>query len=884
LWIADFRLSKLSFPEIRIDSRFKKGLVCDQYMSDSTGNNPEEHARDLSQISRVIADTASDAIITIDENSTILFVNHAAERIFGYARTELIGQSLTMLMPEYLRHLHRAGLQRHIATGERHIAWQAVELPGLHKSGREVPLELSFGDFTEDGGRFFTGIARDITERRKLERRLAAQFQVARILAESGSLAHAAPALLQSICESLGWEMGQLWEVDREASILRWVAAWHVPSLAAAEFEAASRSRTFTAGLGLPGRIWSTRAADWISDIEADTNFPRGPVAAKAGLRSAFAFPITLGEEVSGVMEFFSRDSQPPDQVLLDMMSSIGTQTGQFVQRQRAEEERVRLFDREQRARHEVETAIDRMARVQTVTDIALSHISLERLLAELLDRVRDAMDVDTVVIMLLEGNDLAAWATKGLELDARIRVPLGAGFAGRIAKQKAPMVVDDIDTAELYTPFLRQKGVKSLLGVPLLVEGRVVGVIHVGRKVRRPFTEDDTRLLQLVAFRVALAIDNARLFEEEFLTTISHELRTPLTPLIGWIHMIRNGMLPANESDHGLEVIEKNSQALKRLINDLLDMSAILTGKMRMEELPVSLAEVVTEAIETVRPLAVARDIRLDVAFRDWQNETVSGDRARLVQVFWNLFNNAIKFSSPGGYVQVNCEANGEEAIVRVEDNGQGIAADFVPHVFERFRQADGSKTRAHGGLGLGLALVKSFVEAHKGRVEVESQGLGQGSRFTVHLPRKASLEVPSRSKRQAKIETVPAGARLMVVEDDPDTLEMLKATLEARGFQVTTRQSAAEMLATPPGPVDLLISDIGMAEMDGFEMNKRLRKLPDFQNVPAIALSGYASQKDADSALVAGFNAHVSKPVDPRELIRLIEELLQKRARPES
>lgn len=864
-------------------------------MSDSTTPNIEHQLGDLYKITRVIADTASDAIVTIDEHSTMLFVNRATEKIFGYAREELIGQSLTMLMPDYLRQVHSAGLQRYLTTGERHISWEAVDLPGLHKNGHEIPIEVSFGEFTENGQRFFTGIARDISERRRLERRLSAQFQVGRILAESESLAASAPALLQAISESLGWDVGQIWEVDREAGTLRWLGVWHDPSLQVAEFEDASRNRTFTRNVGLPGRIWATGASDWISDIEADTNFPRAPFAAKAGLRSAFGFPITLGAEVSGVMEFFSRDSQPPDQVLLDMMSGIGNQIGQFVERKRAEEERVRIFDREQRARHEVEAAIDRMARVQSVTDIALSHLSLDRLLAELLDRVHDAMDVDTVVILLLEeDNDLVAWATKGLELDVRIRVPLGSGFAGRIAEQKSPMVVDDIETTELHTPFLKERGVKSLLGVPLLLGGRVLGVIHVGRMVRRPFTDDDTRLLQLVAFRVALAIDNARLYEEErkarheaeaasrskdeFLTTISHELRTPLTPVIGWIHMIRNGILPAKEADHGLLVIEKNSHALKRLINDLLDMSAILTGKMRMEELPVSLGAIISEAVETVRPLAREREIEMDVAFRGWQDETVNGDRARLLQVFWNLLSNAIKFSSPGGHVRVNCESNGRDVIVQVEDSGQGIAPDFLPFVFERFRQADGSKTRIHGGLGLGLSLVKSFVEAHHGHVEAESAGLGQGSRFTVRLPRNRPGAVPATGEIAASdARAKSASARLVIVEDDEDTLEMLKATLGARGFDVITCESAAEMLETAPRmQVDLLISDIGMPEMDGFEMIKQLRTIPGFQKIPAIALSGYASKDDSDRALMSGFNAHVSKPIDPAELISLVERLL--------
>ena len=208
----------------------------------------------------------------------------------------------------------------------------------------------------------------------------------------------------------------------------------------------------------------------------------------------------------------------------------------------------------------------------------------------------------------------------------------------------------------------------------------------------------------------------------------------------------------------------------------------------------------------------------------------------------------------------------------MRIQDAGQGIAPDFLPFVFERFRQADGSKTRLHGGLGLGLALVKSFVEAHNGTVEAESNGVDQGSRFTVRLPRRQTQVEPRVSSRLnlKPARNQPQGVHLMIVEDDPDTLEMLRATLEARGFRVTACESAAETLAAAPGTqVDLIISDIGMPEMDGFQMIKRLRELPGYQDVPAIALSGYASEKDADSALAAGFNAHVSKPVDPAELV---------------
>lgn len=641
--------------------------------------------------------------------------------------------------------------------------------------------------------------------------------------------------------------------------------------------------------------IWAGRAPQWILDVAGDTGFTRGVLAARANLHSMFGFPIKLGDEVSAIMEFFSRERQSPDDSLLELMTAIGTQIAQFIQREHAETERSKLFEREQRARLELEATMHRMHQVQIVTEVALSHLSLDKLLTELLDRVRDAMDVDTVVILLLEEDDkLVAWATKGLELDVGIRVPLGAGFAGRVAAQKEPIAIDELRDSDTHTPFLRERGVRSLLGVPLLIEGRVLGVIHVGRRTFRPFTDDDTRLLELVAFRIALAIDNARLFEEEraarheaeaasrakdeFLTTISHELRTPLTPIIGWVHMIRNGLLSQKESVHGLEVVEKNSHALKRLINDLLDMSAILSGKMRMEQKSVQLQSAVHEAVEMVRPTAENHGVQLEIVSGKLSEALVTGDRTRLVQAFSNLLDNAIKFSPAGGLVKIGYDTAGSIATISVEDHGCGISSEFLPFVFERFRQEDGSKTRAHGGLGLGLALVKSFVESHHGTVKAESAGQGLGARFVVTLPCTPVIAVEAAGV-SAEVPREPAVAHLMIIEDDADTLEMLRATLETHGFRVTACESAAETLRlAPENAVDLIISDIGMPNMDGFEMIRRLRELENYERVPAIALSGYASRKDVNAALAAGFDAHISKPVDPRELLKLIKRFVKR------
>ena len=647
--------------------------------------SPHERFSGLDEFSRVIADTTSDGIITIDGDSTILFANRATHEIFGYAHDELIGQPLTILMPDYLRELHRDAVKRYLADQERHILWSAVEMPGRHKDGRHLSLEISFSEFTENGAQRFTGIVRDTTDRKQIETRLTVQYQTARILAEADSLEAAAPKLLRAICRSLGWSLGQLWLVDRDADLIRWVASWHEGSDGAAEFETASRSRVFVRGAGFPGVIWSAGTSQWITDY-AKENLPRSDLAAQTDLQTAFGFPIKLGEEVSGVMEFFAPDRQTRDSSMVEVMMAIGNQIGQFVERKRAQRELADLLAREQRARLELETAMNRMRQVQTVTEVALSHLSLDKLLAELLDRVRDAIDVDTVTILLLEeGDTLVAWATKGLDLDLHIHVPVGSGFAGRIAAQKAPLVIDNVDNADLYTPFLREHGVKTLLGVPLLLEGRVLGVLHVGRRSPRPFSADDTRLLQLVAFRVALAIDNARLFAEErearqeaeaanrakdeFLTTLSHELRTPLTPVIGWVHMVRTGMLPPDEIDHGLSVIEKNAHALKRLINDLLDMTAILSGKMRMEELPVHITRVLNEAVETARPFAESRNVHIEVSFRDWHDEVVTGDSTRLGQVFGNLLHNAIKFSAAGGQIHVTCATEDDDVVMTFAD-----------------------------------------------------------------------------------------------------------------------------------------------------------------------------------------------------------------------
>jgi PAS domain S-box-containing protein len=854
--------------------------------------------------SRILAETASDAIITIDTESTMLFVNKAAERIFGYSEQEMVGSKLTMLMPEYLRHLHREGLKNYVATGQKHISWEAVELPGLHRSGNEITLELSFNEFDRNGERFFTGIARDVSKRKQDERRLALQHSVAEILANANIIDDAAPKLLQTICQNLDWQIADFWLVDRNDDVLHLVSNWQHDTIThAEEFEAINRQVRFPQGESFPGKIWLERKPIWVADFGRD-NFPRSAAAARANLHSAYGFPIIIGDQVFGVIELFSSRQRDPDQLMLDTLVAIGSQIGQFIDRKSHEQQLVTALAAAQEARLEAESLTMRLSALQRMTDAALARYSVDEVIAESLNRVREVLNVDTVAILLLEteGDELIAWAAQGLEEEVEfgVRIPVGKGFAGRIVAENKPRIVKDVSQADVYNPLLREKGIKSLLGVPLLIEGRPIGVLHVGKLELTDFTGEDVRLLELAADRIALAIENARLHEEqvaalfeaeaankakdEFLTILSHELRTPLTPIIGWIHMMQNGILPEADVTKVLAVMNRNAYSLKRLINDLLDMSAILSGKMRIEETPVSVASVLEESVDTMGPYARDSKVQLKLkAPEDAADAIVTGDRNRLNQAFCNIIHNAIKFSAPGNQVQIGLELDRDDVVVRIKDQGEGIPGQFLPHVFERFRQADGSRTRAYGGLGLGLALVKSFVEAHGGTIEATSEGELKGSTFIVKLPRRRIEEDESRERpRSSALDTTAGRARIMIVEDEPDTLEMLATIFERRGYQVVmcdSAQQAVQMFEREK--FDVLISDVGMPSMDGLQLIKTIRELSGDHHLPAIALTGYASQNDAAAAIAAGFDRHLSKPVEPGELAVAVERLLsQKRA----
>lgn len=463
---------------------------------------------------------------------------------------------------------------------------------------------------------------------------------------------------------------------------------------------------------------------------------------------------------------------------------------------------------------------------------------------------------------------------------------------------------------------------IRSYLAVPVISRsGHVIGGLFFGHPDPGVFTERAERLVQGVATQAAVAIDNARLYEDasrvaetrgrlleveraaraeiervsvmkdEFLATLSHELRTPLNAILGWSQILKARIPTSEDLGEGLAVIERNARMQTQLIEDLLDMSRITSGNIRLDIHPVDLPDVVKAAVASVRHSAEAKGIRLQVTL-DPLPGPVRGDPARLQQCLWNLLSNAVKFTPKGGTVQVGLEQVNGLVRIFVADDGQGIGADFLPHVFERFRQGDGSTTRRYGGLGLGLSIVKYLVELHGGTVQARSDGEAKGATFCIELPMAAVHAPEPASRRDPPLSLTPPGLEpshpslvgitVLVVDDDPDARNLIQYVLEECGATVLLASSATEGFELVRGlHPDMIVSDIGMPEEDGYEFITKVRTLaPEHGGrTPAAALSAFARAEDRTRALRAGYQTHVAKPVEAAELSAVVASLAIRR-----
>ena len=558
------------------------------------------------------------------------------------------------------------------------------------------------------------------------------------------------------------------------------------------------------------------------------------------------------------------------------------------------------------------------------------------RVLENFCRSARQIVEAQEAGVGVINGHDqsLLYFFRSGMNQDSSAN-----GAIPKVARRALKVVIKERRAIRLNDAheLLRHHGktselIHSFLGAPILSASGVCGWVYLLNKVNDgDFSEADERLAATLATQVATAYENAQLYtnaqrhaeelqleiaerkqaeeeraqlliseraaraeaeqvnrtKDEFLATLSHELRTPLTAILGWSHLVRTGKLEDDQLLRAVETIERNARSQSQLIDDLLDVSRIITGKLQIEPRSIDLRSVIEAAIEAVRPSFEAKEIQFETVM-DATACPVSGDANRLQQIFWNLFSNAVKFTPPKGKVQVELKRCQPMVTISVTDSGIGINPEFVPYIFDRFRQADGSTTRAHGGLGLGLSIVKHLVELHEGTVEVQSEGQDRGATFTVSFPIAAagSSEVspePAADSQsngiRPEFSTILTGLRILVVDDEADSRDVVNAILTRCGGEVICCESTQKALEIfREWKPDLLVSDIGMPIEDGYELIKKLRKLriKGAKQVPAVALTAYATKEDKARALEAGFQMHVPKPIEPGALIQTIVAIM--------
>ncbi len=552
--------------------------------------------------------------------------------------------------------------------------------------------------------------------------------------------------------------------------------------------------------------------------------------------------------------------------------------------------------------------AADSSSSEQLLVLTSLQNLSLKLSAALTLDHTLDAI-IDAAVVIcradraaisyINESGDLRLLKHRGLSAEYikdRQLTRLDPAVAGMMTT-RMPLIIEDIDefaTLSPNYPVWKKEGIASIVTLPLVNEGEVFGVIGAGSLSARRYSRTESDAMAILATQAGAAIINARLLDQlretnkakdEFFSTLSHELRAPLTPILGWTHLLKPfaGLDPLLAQ--GIDTIERNAKQLSELIKDLLDLTRIISNKVELELTATDLAEVIKTAVAQMLPQADARGITVDLILPD---KPIIGrvDSMRVQQIISNLVGNSVKFTPEGGRISVVLKRDEEgpaippPVVIEVIDTGIGIEPEFLPFLFERFTQGREGIDRQFGGLGLGLAITRAMVELHGGRVTAKSDGPGHGSTFTVTLPltgiRAEDQEEDSVGFVGDEGERQDLGLKVLVIEDSLDTLNMMRLWLTTFGCEVWTASEANEgaRLATEQQP-ELIISDIGMPGVDGYELMRALRRTPGLEQVPAIALTGYARDEDRELALAAGYNAHISKPANMSRLLYLIKKL---------
>jgi PAS domain S-box-containing protein len=818
-------------------------------------NAEREHA----YLAAIVA-SSDDAIVSKSLQSVITSWNAAAERMFGYTAAEAIGQLVYLIIPPE-RHGEEAEIISGLNRGER---IEHLETVRRRKDGTLIDVSLTISPIKDKNGVVIgaSKIARDITERKRAERERA---HLAAIIESSDD------AIVSKTLDSV-------------------ITSWN---------KAAEKMFGYTAEEAVGRQVYLIIPPE------------------RQGEETEILARIRRGEKI----DHYETVRQRKDGAMLHVsltVSPIKDSEGNIVGASKI----ARDITERRKAIEEIEAGRQTLQIVNRVGQTLSSELDLEKVVQSLTDAATKAtgaafgaffynvMDEQGASYMLYTLSGVPRSHFEGFPMP-RATDLFAPTFLGE-AVVRSDNVTADPRYGKNPPHFGLPKGhlpVTSYLAVPVRSRsGEVLGGLFFGHPERAAFSLQHEQIVVGLAGQAASAIDNARLYEatraarteaenanrlkDEFLATVSHELRTPLNAILGWARLLHTGQLDEDARKRAVETIERSAVAQGQLIEDILDVSRIITGKLRLEVAPVDIGRVVAEAVESVRPSADAKQVRLQTVL-DTRTNIIRGDAHRLQQILWNLLSNAIKFTPKGGRVHVAISRVASHVEIAVNDTGQGIKREFLPYVFDRFRQADSSSVRTHGGLGLGLAIVRHLTELHGGTVSAASPGEGQGATFTVLLPVPAVHDETQRQRPQ--VATLPAvggklvmpdgavlkGVRVLVVDDEADARDLLGVVLNKCGAEVRIAASTREALTilnewTP----DVLVSDIGMPGEDGYELihQVRARSHNAGGSIPAAALTAYATAEDRLRVLTAGFQIHVAKPVEPVELIAVVASLAGK------